>query len=322
MRAAALLLAACHALPPSEAEIKARSHAVLEAFDRGDVAAATAALGAGFVHFEGSYVDRHAALAALAKRAPDAPHIGARSWTDERVVVRPHDALFIGKAVEHEAGNDIHGGYRFEGWYTLTWAREGDAWKLELWGWQPSGSAAKSAVWNEIFHNAVGFNHEPNRLLVSTVESLTPGTALDVAMGQGRNALYLAAHGWKVTGVDISDEGLRQARDAAAQKNLALDAVNADLESYDFGDAKWDLVTMIYAGSDAKRIAKIQRAIRPGGLFVLEYFAGSDDDDVVPGALAKQFASGWTIVRDQVVDDVPDWAMDRAKLQRFIARKL
>jgi SAM-dependent methyltransferase len=327
-----VLLAACHSAspatprPPSEADIVARSHAVLDAFDHGDVAAATATLSPSYVHFEGSYLQRDKELALLANRSPTAPRIGTRTWTDERAFVRPGDALFIGKASEHMAGNDVHGGYLFEGWYTLGWTREGDAWKLVFWGWQPSGGAAKSVMWNQIFHNAIGFNHEPNRLLVETVKSIKPGAALDVAMGQGRNALYLASQGWQVTGVDISDEGIRQAREAATQRKLALDAIDADLETYDFGSAKWDLVTMIYAGSDAKRIAKIQAAVRPGGMFIYEYFTANpkggeaDDDGVVPGALAKQFA-GWEILRDDVAEDVPDWAMDRAKLQRFVARK-
>ncbi|MGI4871133.1 MAG: hypothetical protein ACRYFX_08140 [Janthinobacterium lividum] len=48
------------------------------------------------------------------------------------------------------------------------------------------------------------FNTAPNTLLVKKVQSLPPGTALDADMGKGRNALYLAQHGWQVTGVDIA----------------------------------------------------------------------------------------------------------------------
>jgi 2-polyprenyl-3-methyl-5-hydroxy-6-metoxy-1,4-benzoquinol methylase len=61
------------------------------------------------------------------------------------------------------------------------------------------------------FHNDVGFEKQPNRLLVDAVAKRKPGRALDVAMGQGRNALYLASRGWKVTGVNFSDEGVRAA---------------------------------------------------------------------------------------------------------------
>ncbi len=198
-----------------------------------------------------------------------------------------------------------------------------DAWRLVYYAsWKPAGLQVESAEWNEIFHNAIGFNHEPNRLLTTTIASvkvIAPGDALDVASGQGRNALYLAAHGWKVTGVDISSEGLRQAREVAEREKLKLETIDADVGTFDFGHDRWDLVTLIYAPSAQKRIPDIQRAVRPGGLVVYEYFI--DDDAPARGKLAKQFAEGWDIVRDDVVEDVPDWGDDHAKLERFVARK-
>src|SRR4051794_25535442 len=55
------------------------------------------------------------------------------------------------------------------------------------------------------------FNTRPNAFMVRTITGLTPGRALDVAMGQGRNALWLAAQGWNVTGFDISPAGITEA---------------------------------------------------------------------------------------------------------------
>jgi hypothetical protein len=80
---------------------------------------------------------------------------------------------------------------------------------------------------------------------------------------------------------------------------------------------------MIYAPSGIKRIPDLQRATRTGGLFVYEYFAPtkSGDNAPAPGALAAQFRNGWEILVDTIVEDTPDWALDRAKLQRFVARK-
>jgi SAM-dependent methyltransferase len=314
--------------PPSEAEIAARSHAVLEAFDRGDLAAFAPALAPGFLHFEGgSPSTREAELAALAKRKPDGPHIGARTWKEEHTFVHSDDAVFFGLASEHMAGNEVHGGYDYEGWYTLAWRRDGSAWQLALWTWQRAGAAAERDTWNEMFRNSIGFNKQPNRLLVDTARTIKrPGRALDVAMGQGRNALYLAAQGWKVTGVDFSDEGLRQARAEAVKRKLALDTVNADLSTYDFGIAKWDLVTMIYAGDDIAWIERIKPSLKKGGVFVVEYFhdndtAGQADGSFAKGELAALFADGFEIVKDEIVDGVPDWAMDRASIVRFVARK-
>ena len=53
---------------------------------------------------------------------------------------------------------------------------------------------------------------EPNRFLVEEVEGLTPGRALDVACGEGRNAVWVASRRWKVVGVDFSSVGLAKAR--------------------------------------------------------------------------------------------------------------
>ncbi len=324
-----LALVACasaqHPAPPPESDVVARSHAILAAFDHGDVAAARPQLGASYVHFEGKIIDRKGELDRLAKRAATTPQIATRTWSDERVFVGASTAMFIGKAREQNSGNQVHGGgYIYEGWYTLTWARDDADWKLIYVGWKPAAAQTESAEWDQIFHNAIGFNHEPNRLLTTAVTGVAPGAALDVATGQGRNALYLAAHGWKVTGIDIADEGLRQAREAATREKVPLDLVNTDVTTYDFGHDRWDLVTLIYAPSALKRIPDIQRALRPGGLFVYEYFAPespADDDAAAPGQLKKQFADGWEILRDDVVDDVPDWAQDKAKLERFVARK-
>jgi SAM-dependent methyltransferase len=322
-----VLVAACAhapAIPPQPQAITELSHTTIEAFDRGDTAALAPRLDVSFVRFEGGEpAERDKVLDKLAKRRPSAPHIGSRSWSHEHVYVHADSAVFIGEASERMAGNDVHGGYNYDGYYTLAWRRVGSDWKLVLWTWKTAGATAERDNWNEIFRNSVGFNHEPNRLLVDTVKGVTPGRALDVAMGQGRNALYLASQGWKVTGVDFSDEGLRLAAKAAAERKLELAIENADVSKYDFGVDNWDLVTLIYAGNDVDEIAKIKRSLKPGGLFVVEYFhnAGDVKDGFDTGQLAKLFADGYDILRDEVVDDVPDWAMDRASLVRFVAKK-
>ena len=66
------------------------------------------------------------------------------------------------------------------------------------------------------------FNHNPNAFLVECVRNRKPGKALDVGMGSGRNALYLASHGWDVTGFDIADVGVVQARKKAKTLGVRL----------------------------------------------------------------------------------------------------
>lgn len=310
---------------PTEPEVQRWSHEVIDAYDRGDVAAMTATLSPGFLHFEGAGLptSRDADLAQLAGRKPGAPHVAKRTWSSEHVYVRGHDAVFVGEAAEHSGGNDSHGGNDYDGWYTIIWSREGDAWKVSLWSWQRGGTAAERDTWNEMFRRGIGFDKEPNRLLVESASRLKPGAALDVAMGQGRNALYLASLGWKVTGVDFSDEGVRIARDAAAARHLSLDAVNADIDKYDFGIAKWDLVTMIYATQNVKWVERAKPSLKPGGLLVLEDFHADTPtgDGFARGQLAALFKDGFDILRDEVVEGRPDWARDQGTIERFVARK-
>ncbi len=313
--------------PPTASEITERTHEFLSAFDRGDVAAVEPQMSDRLVHFEGGKPrGRDDDLARLRKRKPGDSFIASRTWSDEHVSVSPDDAVFVGKATETQGGNEKHGGYRWEGWYTLTWVRDGDAWKVRLWTWQTAGSASARSMWNNIYDNGTGFEKQPNKLLVETVDGLTPGAALDLATGQGRNAIYLASRGWRTTGVDFADEGLQIARAEAKRRKLELSTINADIDKWDFGKDKWDLIAMIYPGDNhVEWIEKAKVALKPHGLFVLEFFAGDPanpkDGGYLPGQLAKLFADGFTILRDDTIEDTPDWAMDRAKLVRFVAKK-
>ena len=69
---------------------------------------------------------------------------------------------------------------------------------------------------------------EPNKFLTQVVRGRKTGKALDVGMGSGRNSLFLAQQGWEVTGVDISDEGIRVVRKQAATLGVNLRAVLAN----------------------------------------------------------------------------------------------
>lgn len=314
------------AAPPTREQIVERSHAMLLAYDRADLAALDELWSAQLWHFEGGKPTTAAEeRAATEKRVGEPVMIKHRTWSDEVVRLGTDDAVFIGKAVETQGGNDTHGGYRYTGWYTLQWAREAGSWKLRLWTWQRGGGSQRDG-WNEIFRNDSGFEKQPNKLMVEVVTPLKPGTALDLAMGQGRNALWLAAHGWKTTGIDFADEGVRIARAEADQRKLTLTTVTHDIDQWDFGKERWDLITMIYPGDNhLPWIEKSKVALKKGGTFVLEFFAGDPGDDdggYQPGQLAKLFAGGdFTILRDDLVEGQPDWARDHARLVRFVARK-
>ena len=118
-----------------------------------------------------------------------------------------------------------------------------------------------------------GFSADPNAFLVEVVSLLQPGKAVDLGMGDGRNSVFLAKRGWKVTGIDLSESGIARARKNAKTARVELTALNQDVNEFDFGDQQWDLVCMLYFSGFAfirdleKRIAA---GLKPGGYVVFE----------------------------------------------------
>ena len=306
----------------SDAEIARRSRDVIHALERADFAAVATTLAPGFVHFvDGEAVDREALLMTIMQRRSKMRHIASRTWDDERVVRKGNALVFTGRAHEVQGGNDIHGGYLYDGWYLVQWVPVGDAWRVQLLTRQEV--ATELDRWNDIFDQGRGFSSDPNRLLVETVKDRKPGAALELAMGQGRNALYLASQGWQVTGVDRSEHGMRRAREQAAERGLALETIVADIDEWDPGVDRFDLVTLLYAGDHAKWIAKIRASLRKGGLLIVEGWSKESPDSSIgfgDGQLAKLFED-YEILRDETVEDVPDWGRDHGTLVRFVARK-
>ena len=114
---------------------------------------------------------------------------------------------------------------------------------------------------------------EPTAFLRQAMAHLdSRGRALDLAMGAGRNAVFLAECGFRVTGVDASEVGTSNARRLAEARGVEIDAVAADLATYPLGREEWDLITNFYF-LDRRLFPRIVEALAPGGTFVLETFS-------------------------------------------------
>ena len=113
----------------------------------------------------------------------------------------------------------------------------------------------------------------PNRFLVAEAADLPPGRALDVACGAGRNALWLAQHGWRVTAVDFSDVALAMARDLAAACGVEVEWIEADVATWTPPARAYDLVSVLYLQlPPAERRAALGHAVnavRPGGTLLV-----------------------------------------------------
>jgi SAM-dependent methyltransferase len=124
-----------------------------------------------------------------------------------------------------------------------------------------------SAMWDARYGEAeLVWGAEPNRFLPPVVEGLDPGTAIDLACGEGRNAIWLARNGWAVTGVDFSPTGIEKARLLA--EDTDVDWVVADVTTFRPG-RMYDLVIIFYLHlgelAMASTFANAIEALAPGG---------------------------------------------------------
>lgn len=126
--------------------------------------------------------------------------------------------------------------------------------------------------WNEKYgEEAYRFGKEPIPFLADQVDRLPKGKALDVAMGEGRNGVFLATKGFQVTGIDISDRGLQKAQALAAERGTTIKTRTADLEEAELEQGAYDVVLCTYY-LDRNLIPKIKAAVRSGGMVVMETY--------------------------------------------------
>lgn len=126
-----------------------------------------------------------------------------------------------------------------------------------------------AAAWDERYETAeLIWTAEPNRFVVAVLDGATPGTAVDLACGEGRNAVWLAEAGWTVTGVDFSGTGLAKAARLAEHRGVEVAWVQADATTWTAPEPV-DLVLVAYlhlpAESRSRMLANAVASCRPGG---------------------------------------------------------
>jgi SAM-dependent methyltransferase len=134
------------------------------------------------------------------------------------------------------------------------------------------GDRAEIERWNRILTSPTPrFNTKPNAFLVEMTTGVTPGRALDVGMGQGRNVIYLAQQGWDAVGFDPADRAVAAARQRAAELGVKITTHVARDDEFDWGRNQWDLIVLSYVGA-RPYVDRVVDGLRPGGMVIVEAF--------------------------------------------------
>lgn len=160
--------------------------------------------------------------------------------------------------------------------------------------------------WDERYSGEkLAYGEEPNGFLVEVTDRL-PGTgrALDLAAGEGRNALYLASLGLDVLAVDQSVVGLNKAQQLAIERGLKLDIRAMDLAHFEADAGSLDVINSIFAHLPKPVRSRIYRHayrwLKPGGVFVLEAYAPDQIQLGTGGPKDPQLLASL----DEIVDDL------------------
>ncbi|MCX5902063.1 MAG: class I SAM-dependent methyltransferase [Proteobacteria bacterium] len=124
--------------------------------------------------------------------------------------------------------------------------------------------------WNERYKDTSSDNG-PASLLLDNAHLFAKGKALDVAMGLGNNAFFLAAQGYAVTGVDISSVAVTRAAEHAKKNGLTIQALEADLAEFPIKDENYDLIVNFYF-LDRTLIPKLKKGLKKNGLIFFETY--------------------------------------------------
>lgn len=131
--------------------------------------------------------------------------------------------------------------------------------------------------WDERYSNSdFAYGKEPNVFFKEWLATLGTGAILMPADGEGRNGVYAAQQGWRVTSCDLSVEGQTKALQLARERQVALEYIVGDLEHLAFNHEGFDAIGLIYAHFSAEKKSTVHKQLsnylKPGGVVILEAF--------------------------------------------------
>lgn len=171
-----------------------------------------------------------------------------------------------------------------------------------------------AGFWNDRYNQPTFlYGEEPNEFLRESTPFLNAGSrVLSLGEGEGRNAVWLAKNGHRVTAIDQSDMGREKALQLAVKQKTTIDYLIQSVESGEWMAGSWDCIVNIFchlpSESRNRVYTGIHRSLVPGGFFISEQFSpeqlsyqsgGPKDVDmlVTPDEIEKEFRTGYDILR-------------------------
>lgn len=132
--------------------------------------------------------------------------------------------------------------------------------------------------WNAVYqNNPFAKGKEPDPFLTQIIHRLQKGKTLDLGMGEGQNAVFLAAKGHSVKGIDISSTAVEHAQQLAGEKGLEIQVERTDLDLLVLGLMEYDNILMVDFKPPIKRYySEIVRALKQGGTLLVKSFMDAE----------------------------------------------
>ena len=181
--------------------------------------------------------------------------------------------------------------------------------------------------WNQRYAEDSYRKTNPVTLVSDWLPKIPVGRALDIACGAGRNAILLAQSGFEVDAIDISLEGLKRARQAAAEQGLSINWIEHDLdEPYPF-ESNYDLIIVMWY-VDLGLVNRLCECLKPGGYLVCQEHLVTEQEAigptgtnfrVAPGTLREAVSGLDVLLYEESIEAIPEGG--QVASARLVSRK-
>jgi len=181
--------------------------------------------------------------------------------------------------------------------------------------------------WDERYRkDEFAYGEQPNNYLKEQLEKLPVGTMLFAAEGEGRNAVFAAKLGWKVSAFDISIEGKNKAARLAENNNVTIDYKVGELQTLNFNPEQFDAIALIYAHFPAEIKSvyhkTLDKYLRKGGTIIFEAFSKKHIDYIAKNEKMggpKDIESLFSI--EEILSDFPNYEIIELEEKEIVLKE-